>query len=186
MMGSKSAFSLNSINARGTTGKEWVYWVAHGIQYRRKYIVPPDPLTPRQQSKRAFFRMGMAYWKNLSPTEKAEYAEKAENCGKSLISYNYFMSLWLRGEIVMESIKSIQRGVVSCINGYNNVTISQVEMAKSIVIINSYSTAWVQADVLNLGAVLGGELTTSTNLRILAVKIVTGAPAAYWQVIEYY
>jgi len=182
----KSAFSLHSIQARGTTGKEWVYWIANGIQHRRAYIIPPDPKSPRQQARRAFFKNGMAYWTNLPGNEKAEYNETAKVIKTGWIGYNYFIQKWLRGEIVTDAIKSIQRGSKACVDGVNNVTIVAVTMARSVVICPGY-VAGLACDSTKSCGIHGANLTSDTNLRIFASKGAAGAiPTAYWQVVEFF
>jgi len=78
-------------------------------------------------------------------------------------------------------IKSIQRGI-----GTGDITISAVNMSKSIVIISNessnthavYNTYYHTA--YGYTHVSGGQLTTSTNLHISGQST-----ACYWQVIEY-
>jgi len=78
-------------------------------------------------------------------------------------------------------IKSIQRGV-----GTGDITISAVDINKSVVVIsNASSNNYVQYSsnyytVYGYTHVAGGQLTTSTNLHISG-----SAAACYWQVIEY-
>jgi len=180
------ATALHSINASGQVNKEFVYYIAKGVQKRRVYVVPANPQTPRQQAKRAFFRNGMIYWGNLPEIEKQEYIRKAKIIKAGWIGYNYFMRLWMRGKIVMECIKSIQKGSVSAVTGNNDITISEVDLSKSVVLINSYASSVEVSGTVYAVSVLGGYLTTTTNLRI-EVQLANVANAKiYWQVIEYF
>lgn len=180
------ATSLHSINASGQINKEYVYYVVKGVQRRRGYFIPSNPQTPRQQSRRAFFKNGMQYWGNLPEIEKQEYNKKAKIIKIGWIGYNYFMQLWMRGDIVMDCIKSIQRGTLECVNGDNDVTISEVDMNKTMVLIPCYLEN-MGGTPPDTAGIVAGNLLNSTTIRIKAVKIGTGvAPISSWQVIEYY
>lgn len=185
-MSYRTAKDLSSIRASGQVGKTWIYFFSHGEQHRRPYKIPFDPLTPRQLSKRAFFKHGMEYWGNLSPGEKNFYNEKALVSGKPQMGFNYFLGLWLRGEIVAEIIKSVQCDFVAVVDGNNNVNISEVAPAKSVlkVCCNSFSIGGSMADAF---FVEGIRFIDSTTIRIAVHKGANiGAVRVGWQVIEYF
>lgn len=185
-MSYKSAVDLHSIIARGQVGHQYIYYWVKGEQRRRAYVIPTDPLTPRQRSKRAFFRMGMKYWNALSDEEKYFYEIKAKKSGKPLISYNYFLSLWLRGKIVQEAVKSVQRGSTTCVAGFNDVEITEVEADKTLIVCPAWGlAAGPNGDVIS--GIIGATLLDSTHLRIAALKSGGAAsPVAVWEVIEFY
>ncbi len=185
-MAGLGATDLHSLRARGQFKKTYVYYVVNGVQKRRGYAVPNDPNTPRQQARKAFFRNGSEYWYNLPAGEKEAWTVASKKIKQAWDGKNYFLRKWLKGEIVVDLIKSIQRGTEVCADGANDVTIVGVEMARSIVVYGSYHCG------SSLGAadehgVSGMELTSATNLRIHAVKgAQADAPSAYWQVVEFY
>lgn len=178
--------NLKSFNASGQINKQYVYFSSYGKQRVRAYVVPANPRTPRQESKRGFFIHGMEYWNNLSESEKEFYNVKSKKIKTAWIGYNYFMRLWLRGDIVQECTRSIQRGNLGCVDGINNITISPVVMAKSVVWVSTYAFGSSEGLAKSNG-IKGGELTSTTNLVINAIKgVAADSPVAYWQVVEYY
>ena len=185
-MVSKEQGTGYDIQARGQIGKEWIYYVVNGYQRKRAYVIPNDPKSPRQLSKRAFWRNGVEWWKNESQNFRDNYNITAKNLSLAMTGHDLFMQDWTKGVYVTEVIKSIQKGSKVCNDGDNDVTIVGVEVVKSIVIISSYHCG------SSLGAtdehgIHGGALTSSTNLRICAVKgAQADQPIACWQVVEFY
>lgn len=174
------------ITARGQIGKTWIYYVVNGYQRRRAYVVPTDPQSPRQLSKRAFWRNGGVWWANESQSFRDNYKTTVKNLSLAMTGRDLFMQDWTKGVYVTEVIKSIQRGNVPLVNGANDVTITAVEMAKSIVNINSYLTSDSAGANSRMGCI-GGILTSSTNLRIFAVKEASATtPRGIYEVIEFY
>ena len=185
-MGYRTVKDLDSIRASGQVGKQYIYWFSHGEQHRRVYKVPFDPFTPRQLAKRGFFWQAKKYWDTLSQEQKDFYHEKARVLGRLPAGLQYFMSLWLRGLIVQETVRSVQRGRVVCVSGINNVTITEVAIAKSQVNVNSYSCNEA-VGAPNVCNVKGGMLTSPTNLQIETSKGASAPdPIAYWEVVEFY
>lgn len=185
-MGIEDLAPGQSINAVGQIGRTWVYYLDKCKQRRRAYVVPSNPQTPRQQCKRAFFRMGMDYWHSQGQAFRDEYATRVDEQDLKLHPINLFLAEWLKGEIVNESVKSIQKGKATCVNGVNNITITEVETEKSVVIINSYANAVETGATVYSAAVYGGQLSSSTNLQIeVALLNVPNVPV-FWQVIEFY
>jgi len=177
---------LNSIGSSGQINKEFVYFRSYGKQRRRTYFIPVNPKTPRQEAKRAFFKNGMAYWKNLSEEKKQEYNERAKIIKNAWIGYNYFMRLWLRGEIVQEVIKSIQRGKQFVPHGLTNISIVAVNLAKSVISYNAFLAVFDTPSLTGYG-VEGASLTSPTNIAVNAWDTaLTGTVIFCWQVIEYY
>lgn len=83
--------------------EKWVYQrTGHGfgnlgrrgprdLQVRR-YVIPKDPRTARQQARRAWFQRGVNMWQNMAYAEKAEW--DAIGIPRSLPGYNAFISAW--------------------------------------------------------------------------------------------
>lgn len=176
----------SSIRARGQINKKKVFYVVHGEQRVRAYAVPTDPQTPRQLSKRAFWRNGMEYWYAQPQSFRDDYKAKAKKYYPTMFGVNLFMRDWVREVYVMEIIKSIQRGSQSCSTGDNDVTITAVDMSKTVVDVKPFyvTKGSPPADVKWCS---GGFLVNSTTLRIRAFK---GANFSLcmveWQVIEYF
>ncbi len=177
---------LRSLSAKGQVAKTWIYWVSQGKQFRRAYKIPVNPQTPRQQSKRGFFFHYKQYWSELSDNEKSNYNKTAMSIKQGWQGENYFLQKWMKGEIVQECTRSIQRGKLLCNDGINNVTISPVVLAKSVVWVSTYAFGSSEGLAKSNG-VKGAELTSTTNLAIEGIMGVSAPqPTAYWQVVEYY
>lgn len=185
-MGYGGCKDLKSISARGQFGKQYIYWRSKGEQYRRAYKVPFDPFTPRQLAKRGFFWQAKKYWDSLTPAQKNDYEVRARVIKNYWRGLNYFLSLWLRGDIVQETVRSVQRGSLTCVDGDNDVIITEVAMAKSFFWVSCFAFGSSEGLAKSNG-VNGGYLLNSTTIRINAIKGVSAPnPTAYWQVIEFY
>lgn len=185
-VGYRIAKDLESIRAHGQVGRQWIYFFSHGEQHRREYKIPDDPQTPRQLAKRGFFWQAHQYWNNLTENEKDFYHDKAKVLGRLPAGLQYFLSLWLRGLIVQETVRSVQRGRLVCVDGINDVTIVEVAVAKTQVNVSSYSCNQ-SLGAPNTCNVVGGVLASSTNLQIEARKGTSAPdPIAYWEVVEFY
>jgi len=177
---------LKSSRASGQIGKASVYYVRKGIQCKRSYVVPIQPDTQDQIDVRNNFKNGMLFWKVQEQSFRNEYNEKVKNPFLKMWGVNLFMSKWLRGLIKMVTIKSIQRGNTVCVGGINDITITAVDVDKSIITVSGY-TFDEQSDGLHKLGIVGGILVNSTTLRIFAIKdALASSPRALWQVIEYF
>jgi len=185
-MATKSCPDLFCLQASGQVGKQFIYWQSKGYSYKRAYVIPYDPRTPRTLTKRAFFRQGTLYWNSLSQAEKDSYNSYALTYNKKLTGYDCFFKKWLRGEIVQETIRSVQSGYIDAVTGINDVAISAVSVNKCLIIVNSYASSAVVDSIPVAVSVLGGVLTSSTNLRIETQLLNISTARVYWQVIEYY
>ncbi len=65
-----------------------------GINYIKRYAVPRNPRTPRQQGGRLRFADAVAAWQALPPEERRQHAVEARDLGCS--GYNLFISRFLR------------------------------------------------------------------------------------------
>ena len=180
----RTPVDLFSLEAHGQVGKKWIYWHSHGFAHRRPYKIPFNPKSPRQQCWRATCRQGTKFWNNLTHEEKNIYSNRAKNYSPYVTGFYYFMHLWFKGEIVNISVKSIQRGNATLSNGSNNITISEVNIEKSIVICPSFFLVHPSGLTYSKG-IEGYNLTSSTNLRIDAIKGENSSVLyGTWQVIE--
>lgn len=185
-MPAESATDLHSLAAHGQIKKQFIYFVQKGVQYRKAYVVPANPQTPRQQTKRAFFRMGIAYWHVQPQSFRDGYNEKAKRNFPNMEGFNLFLREWLTGKIVNESVRSIQAGTKVCADGANDVTITAVEVTKTFVFVGTYHCG-SSLGVTDEHGICGAELTSATNLRIHAIKgAQADAPSSCWQVVEFY
>lgn len=182
----KDFLTKNTLVSRGQVGREWVYYVVDGYQRTRAYKVPTDPESPHQLSKRAHWSNGVEWWHNESPSFRSNYDVTAKNLNLAMTGFNLFMRDWSEGVYVTEVIKGVQTGTKLCNDGANDVTINAVALAKSIVIISSYHCG-SSLGVADEHGICGAELTSTTNLRIHAVKGAQASqPSSCWQVIEFY
>lgn len=79
-------------------------------------------------------------------------------------------------------IKSIQRGTATvAANATVNVTISTIDMSKSLVLIN----AGVSAGNIFIAASMPAVLTSATNLKLQRYDGNSASVTVEWQVVEY-
>lgn len=176
----------SSLEARGQVNKETVFYVVNGEQRKRAYAVPADPQSPAQISWRIFWRNGMEYWHAQVQSFRDTYNIRAKKYYPRMLGFNLFMRDWIGEAYALNVIKSIQTGTQLCNDGANDVAINAVETAKSIVIVPGYHCG-SSLGVADEHGVCGAELTSSTNLRIHAVKGVQAAqPSVCWQVVEFF
>ena len=175
------AFSIS-----GQVGKEYIYYSVHGEQRRRGYVIPFDPKSARQKSKRAFFRNGVEWWHNESESFRQVYQNKAKSYYKKMHGINLFLRDWCKGVYVIEVTKSIQRGQLLCDDGNNDITIEAVDINKSITLCDAYAFGSAEG-LAKSSSIKGATLINSTTLRISAFKGVSAEqPLACWQVVEFY
>jgi hypothetical protein len=60
----------------------------------RRYVVPFDPRTAPQLSRRARFAAAVAAWHTLGPAEKKAWRQRGES--RRLPGYQAFISAWMR------------------------------------------------------------------------------------------
>ncbi len=80
----------------GALGKSIIAETWHGINYIKKYAVPRNPRTARQQVGRRRFADAVAAWQALPPDDRRRYDLDARNLGCS--GYNLFISRFLAGD----------------------------------------------------------------------------------------
>ncbi|WMI80893.1 hypothetical protein [Anaerotignum sp. MB30-C6] len=81
-------------------------------------------------------------------------------------------------------VKSVQCGTVSMDSVTKQVTISQVDLSKSFVLINFYSGSFVSYSTIDIGVAVHFSNSTTLNFRSTAYTYYT--TVAHWQVIEFY
>ncbi len=177
---------LQSVSASGQIGKTSVYYVRNGEQCKRAYVVPVQPRTPRQLSSWGFFSHGMTYWKDQDQAFRDSYNQGVKDPYMNMWGVNLFLREWMKGEIVLNCIRSLQAGEKVCGDGDNDVAINEVVIAKSVVHVGTYygGSSFGASDEYGI---CGAKLTSTTNLRINGHKgAIADAPIAAWQVVEYY
>jgi hypothetical protein len=87
---------LNSIEASGNYGKQIIFSNSKGINIVKRFFASRDPNTAGQQAQRTLYTNGVNQWNNLTDEQKAYFTEKALT--KNLTGFNYFMSIYLKGE----------------------------------------------------------------------------------------
>lgn len=177
------------VKIHGQLGKTFIYYVYKGKQLKRRYNVQQNLDHPEQIRRHHLFRHANYSWNGLSPGDKEEW-KKRDKYNPTMSGYNYFISQYLKNwQSIFEEeelkIKSVQSGTLNCVDGENNVTITAVDMNKSIVMIPAFTARFADGKDNSKG-VYGGYLSTTTNLIIRAHR---GANyndcRAVWQVIEF-
>lgn len=72
--------------------------ISHGGQFdrqRRAYVIPTDPRTPAQVTRRSYFADAVASWQSLSPDAKDAWKQAGKS--RNLPGYSAFLSAYLRG-----------------------------------------------------------------------------------------
>lgn len=173
----------------GQLGKTYIYYVVKGKQLKRKYNVQHNLNSYYTIQTNDIFKKALQAWKALSPGNKEEW-KKQDKYNPTMSGYNYFISQYLNYwyPIIEEAemrIKKIQTGFLNCVTGSNNITITAVNMSKSIVICPAYTDRF-QDGKDNGKGIFGALLTSPTNLVIKAHKGVNYATCTgVWQVIEF-
>lgn len=177
------------VKIHGQLGKTFIYYVVNGRQLKRRYNVQQNIEHSQQKRVHSVFRMANQKWNTLNQEQKKEWKKK-DQYNPTMSGYNYFISQYLKTwypffpEIELQ-IKKVQSGIKNCYHGDTDITISSVNTANSIVIVNQYSLQKADGDA-NSCIIYGGYLTSSTNLRI---STFIGGNFTFqrvvWQVIEY-
>jgi len=81
--------ALFSLDARGSLGGSIVYSKVRATNYVRTHHTPYNPNDPKQVNTREAFRLLIAYWQDLSPSEKDIWKTFAKTINKS--GYNTFV-----------------------------------------------------------------------------------------------
>lgn len=77
----------------GTVAKTGVYSNWHGIQYRRKHVIPHNPKTTKQTTVRGSFANAVSHWRTaFNNLQKAAYKYLAS--GKAMSGFNLFVERW--------------------------------------------------------------------------------------------
>jgi hypothetical protein len=93
LMRIRNAFGIEFHGALGTSliAETW-----NGIAYIKRYAVPRNPRTKRQQRRRRRFADAVAAWGRLPPAERRRFEEEARDL--PLSGYNLFISRFMAGQ----------------------------------------------------------------------------------------
>jgi hypothetical protein len=82
----------------GISGKigSLVFYSYRNNQYVRRYVIPKNPNTPAQRSRRELFGEAVNKWQNLKGYKKDQWNSNARN--KRMSGYNLFISTRLSSE----------------------------------------------------------------------------------------
>lgn len=157
----------------------------HGFLQKltRTYFLPNQPGSQSQLSNWSRFACAVCSWQQLSADQKKYYSELSMARGRQLPGYNFFISEYMRGRIVM--VKNVQQGNNIVVHGITDITISAVDLTKSVVLVDQYNF-WIGLGMANLFCVYSAFLFNSTTLRIICNKGANiGTVYLSWQVVEY-
>lgn len=88
------AYPVIGLHIRKTVAQRDVYFRRGGYQYKRRYIIPPNPRTPAQQEWRGIFRQAVWAWHDLTSQQQNGYNTLASTRG-GLTGFNFFVSHYL-------------------------------------------------------------------------------------------
>ncbi|HEY1405300.1 MAG TPA: hypothetical protein VF857_01700 [Spirochaetota bacterium] len=74
-----------------------VFYSYGNRQYMRRYVVPANPDTPAQRSRRELFAAAVLSWQSLAPYKKAQWNYRAGT--RVLSGYNMFISSRMKDDV---------------------------------------------------------------------------------------
>jgi len=83
------------VQISGTIGKKFTYYISHGNQLKRRWIIPPNPNTPTQQFYRDLFRKSVQGWKSLDQDQKI-FWEKSKPNHLIMSGFNFYISSYIK------------------------------------------------------------------------------------------
>ncbi len=173
-----------NIATHGQIGKEWIYFVRAGVQYKRPYVIPFDPKTFDQRTQRNKFYIASQMWKELTTEEKEEWKIKVEKTQYVMTAYNYFMSKTIKE--IKSMIKQIIRKTELLVDGLNVLTLSSaVDVDKSVLFFNCF-LAGNALDPLKQYGIYRATINSPTELRVhVRDPGALGDVRIHYQVVEY-
>lgn len=149
----------------------------------RPYCKPVQPGSGSQQARWNKFADGVHVWQNLRSEDQEYYRDRVRYLGYRMTGFNLFMSIFLKGGF--DVIKNIYRGSQFVPQGLTNITITAVDLSKSVLIYNSFLAA-TDGPPPGVYGVEAAILSTPTNIAVNAWDTaVTGTVIFTWQIIEY-
>jgi hypothetical protein len=90
----------------GISGKigSIVFYSYRNNQYARRYVIPKNPNTPAQKSRRELFAEAVNKWQNLPEHKKSRWNNDARN--QAISGYNLFISVYLGSKTPSEEEKT--------------------------------------------------------------------------------
>ena len=150
---------------------------------KRSYFIPIQPGTFLQSQRWLLFSAGVREWHFKSSADKKQLDGQCSHQGLCMSGFNFFLRQVLKGEIKM--IQRILSGTAGLIDGYNFITIPEVDLTKSFLSYNSYMT---NVDTSNnyLYGVMSAVIASSTSIVVLAKDEASrGGLSFAWQIIEF-
>jgi len=84
---------------KSVSGRVWslVFYSSRNLQYARRYVIPHNPNTAAQKSRRNLFAEVVTLWQKLPKYKQVQWNQKAS--GKMMSGYNLFISQHLHPRI---------------------------------------------------------------------------------------
>lgn len=83
------------VKVHGQIGKEYIYYVVHGRQLKRRYNVQQNLTHPNQIRVHENFKKANLAWNALAEDQKTEW-KKRDQYNPTMSGYNYFISQYLK------------------------------------------------------------------------------------------
>lgn len=125
-----------NIAIHGQIGKEIIYWVSKGIQYKRIYKIPDDPKTFDQRTQRNKFYLATQTWNELTTEQKKDWDNKVKKTQYVMTGYNFFIQKKIKE--ITQMIKKVTHGSQLVSNGSNVITINEIQLDKTVLLYNCF------------------------------------------------
>ncbi len=170
----------------GTVAKTGVYSSWHGIQYRRKHVIPHNPKTSKQTTVRTNFTNAVAHWKTgLNSLQHAAY--KYLSSGMAMSGFNLFVERWQKNSGTIRTTNPAYglKTIGTALNYHASVTVGAV--AEASLTIDANSVLSIDNAVPSASVAGGVQDATSTtgakawiDLKIGQVRQITAPANAYY------
>lgn len=167
----------------GQIGKENIFWVVAGRQFKRPYKIPYDPKTFKQRTQRNKFYVASQMWGKLTTEQKEEWEQKVLKTKYVMTAYNFFIRKKMKE--IKQMVKRIIRGVVLLSDGLNVISIPEIDLEKSVLLYNSFLTGGTDSTTPQYGIPFA-TIYNSTTIRVMCKDPTPNNDIrVFYQVIEY-
>lgn len=172
-----------NIATHGQIGKNYIYWVSEGRQFKRVYKIPADPKTFKQRTQRNKFIVATQMWNALTTEQQKEWDEKVKKTQYIMTGYNYFIREKIKE--ITQMVKKITRDQVTVVDGINVIAIPEIDLEKTVLIYSAYGYAVPGVPVAR-EAIRCAFFSDSTHITISVSDTIPAVTVKFcYQIIEY-
>lgn len=172
-----------NVAIHGQIGKQFIYWVVAGQQYKRPYKIPYDPKTFDQRTQRNKFYIASQMWNELTTEEKKEWKEKVKKTQYVMTGYNYFIREKIKEMKPM--IKKITHGSATLSDGLNVIPIATIDLEKTVLHYNCYLGA-IDSPVTIMRGITAAYFQDANNIYAQCADLpASGTVKIFYTIIEF-